>query len=171
MGEESRDDVTFDDVMTMCQSKYLDHIISKFDLSDSHPKPAPCDPSFSKEDFENSPLLENSKLYREIIGSLIYVMTATRPDICFVVTKLSQSLSKPTIAHLNAAKSVLKYLKGTSGYKLSYHKQEEDLNLFGFCDSDWASSQDRRSISGYCFFLHSDGPLISWQSKKQYVRS
>ena len=51
-------------------------------------------------------------------------------------------------------------------YSLTFRKSE--LNLFAFCDADWASSLDgRRSISGYCFMLSKNGPVISWKSKKQ----
>lgn len=87
-------------------------------------------------------------------------MTGTRPDLCYVVTK-------PTKAQLNSAKHVLKYLKGTMTYGLTFRKSDESVQLQGFCDSDWGSSEDRKSISGYCFQLHNDGPLISWRSKKQ----
>lgn len=79
----------------------------------------------------------------------------------------SQYMSKPTKAQLNSAKHVLKYLKGTMTYGLTFRKSDESVQLQGFCDSDWGSSEDRKSISGYCFQLHNDGPLISWRSKKQ----
>ena len=94
-------------------------------------------------------------------------MTFTRPALCFAVTKLSQLKSKPTKAHLNAAKQVLRYLKGTIHYGITYCKSFKPLQLSGFSDSDWGSSEDRKSISGYCFSLYEHGPLISWKSKKQ----
>ena len=101
------------------------------------------------------------------MGSLIYVMTATRPDLCYVVNLLSQHMANPTKAHLNLCIQVLKYLKGTISYELKYCKSDGGLKITGFCDSDWGSSSDRRSTSGYCYFLNSKGPLISWRSKKQ----
>jgi hypothetical protein len=112
-------------------------------------------------------MLEDPKLYREIVGSLIYLMTCTRPDLCFVVTKLSQFLAKPTNALLNLSKFVLKYLKGTVDHGLKFVKSEKPKNPIGFCDSDWGSSLDRKSISGYCFRLSDNSSLISWKSKKQ----
>ena len=107
------------------------------------------------------------RLYREIVGSLVYIMTATRPDLCYSVTNLSQHLAKPTLAHLNAAKHVLRYLKGTPSRNLVFRKTEEGLNLTGFCDADWGASEDRRSINGYGFRLSNHGPLVSWKSRKQ----
>lgn len=58
-------------------------------------------------------------------------------------------------------------MKSTVDYALVFKKSAEPLNLTGFCDSDWGGSDDRRSITGYCFRLSSNGPIISWKSKKQ----
>ena len=78
-------------------------------------------------------------------------------------------MNNPTQAHLGLAKHVLKYLKGTVSKGLTFTKPKEKLRLTGFCVSDWRGSADRRSITGYCFFLHKNGPLISWRSTKQRV--
>lgn len=95
-------------------------------------------------------------------------MTCTRPDICWVVTKLSQFLTNPTKEHWVAVKHVLRYVKGTLAYELCYRNCDDGLTLKGYSDADWASStDDRRSISGYCFGLDRTGPLISWKSRKQ----
>ena len=65
-------------------------------------------------------------------------------------------------------KHVLRYLKGTLDNELCYRKCDDGLTLIGYSDADWASStDDRRSISGYCFSLNRTGPLISWKSRKQ----
>ena len=96
------------------------------------------------------------------------MMTGTRPDLCYVMTKLSQNMAKPTELDLNLAKHVLRYLKGTREQSLKFEKSESPLKLTGFCDSDWgASVKDRRSITGYNFQLSDKGPLISWKSRKQ----
>ena len=106
--------------------------------------------------------------YREVIGSLIYAMICTRPDLSWVVTKLSQHLEKPTNADWVMVKHVLRYIKGTLNKKLTYRKSSEGLKLMGFSDSDWAgSTTDRRSTTGYYFSLNSNSPPVSWKSKKQ----
>lgn len=105
---------------------------------------------------------------REILVSLIYAMTSTRPDISWIVSKLSQTLANPKAEDLVAAKHVLRYLKGTVDYELCYKKNKEDLNLIAFSDADWASSmEDRRSTTGYCFSLTKQGPAISCETKKR----
>ena len=89
--------------------------------------------------------------YRGLIGGLLCLSIATRPDISWITSKLSQFLQSPTKAHVIAAKRVLRYLKGSSDWELSYSKVD-DLHLVGFCDSDWGSSpDDRRSTSAYVF--------------------
>ena len=152
----------------MSQSRYIDKVLSKFEMSDCMPKSTPCTVGVEKECDYNSRELDDPRLYRAIVGSLIYVMTCTRPDLCYIVTKLSQNMAKPTEADLNWAKYVLRYLKGTREQCLKFEKSESPLRLTGFCDSDWgASVKDRRSITGYNFQLSQDGPLISWKSRKQ----
>ena len=109
---------------------------------------------------ENSDDLADKKLYQEIVGSLIHVMTSTRPDLSFIVTKLSQYMSNPSNAQFNMAKHVLRYLKGTLEQKLTFTKSKEGINLHGFCDADWGSSEDRKSITGYVFKVTTNGPVF-----------
>ena len=131
------------------------------------PKVTPTVLGLDKVVDTKSPELKDPTLYREIVGSLIYVMTGTRPDLCYIVTKLSQNMSKPTEANLIAAKHVLRYLKGTIEQSLRFRKSESTLKLIGFCDSDWGGHVcDRRSISGYGFQLLDEGPLVFWRSRK-----
>jgi hypothetical protein len=113
---------------------------------------------------DTSSELIDATLYREIIGSLMYLMN-TRPDICFAVNTLSQVLVEPRHVHLVTAKHVMRYLKGTLDCGLSYDG-DHDFTLSGYTDSDWAGSiADRISTSGCCFNLGS--AMISWQSRKQ----
>ncbi|XP_066954374.1 uncharacterized protein [Macrobrachium rosenbergii] len=140
-------------------------------MNECNPKAIPCDLSVNKLISSDSKELANPKLYREIVGSLIYIMTGTRPDLSYVVTKLSQYMSNPTVAHLSLARHVLKYLNGTLHYCLTFKKSDDPLCLVGYCDSDWGASEERRSNTGYCFKLYEGGPLISWKTKKQKVVS
>eukprot|EP00253_Pinus_taeda_P013986 PITA_13986 len=74
-------------------------------------------------------------------------------------------MAKPSGNHWNAAKKVLRYLKGTVNLGIMY-TDESDVVLTGFSDSDWAGNpDDRRSTSGYAFHIGSG--VVSWSSKKQ----
>ena len=155
------------DAITLDQSRYITRILSRFGLENCKPKGTPYDVGLDNEIDSNDTELVDCRLYREIVGSLIYVMTCTRPDLCYVVTRLSQFMSRPTERCLIMAKHVLRYLKGTLDKKLIFRKSIDDLKLIGFCDSDWGGSEDRKSISGHCFKLSDTGPLVSWKSRKQ----
>src|SRR5690606_19148660 len=104
-------------------------------------------------------------LYQQIIGSLMYLVTATRPDLAYTITHLSQFNSDPSQTHYVAAKRVLKYLKGTRDFRLVY-PFGQPLRLSGYSDASYGNCFDtRRSFSGYLFQLgHS---TISWRSRKQ----
>nr|XP_017224850.1 PREDICTED: uncharacterized mitochondrial protein AtMg00810-like [Daucus carota subsp. sativus] len=73
----------------------------------------------------------------------------------------------PTYQHWDAAKRILRYIKGTLNYGLMYRKCEK-IQLVGYTDADWAGSvEDRHSTTGYCFSMGSS--MVSWCSKKQPV--
>lgn len=102
------------------------------------------------------------------LGSLIYLTSCTRPDLSYVVSKLSQYFNEPTEEQWTTVKHVLKYLKGTNDKMLCYRKCDEGLRLVAYSDADWAGdANDRRSTSGYCVSLCKNSPLISWKTKKQ----
>ena len=153
-----------DSFVKVNQTKYLCIVLERFGMSDCKPRSTPSELKVES----NSEKLVDSRTYREAVGCLIYAMICTRPDICWIITKLSQYLSKPLEAHWVAVKHVLRYLKCTLDYELCYRKCADGLTLIGYSDADWASSaDDRRSITGYCFSLSKTGPLISWKSRKQ----
>lgn len=63
-------------------------------------------------------------------------MNNTRPDITFSVNKLSSYLNNPTLKHWQAAKRILRYLKGTANFAL-HLKPFAHISLTGYCDADW----------------------------------
>ena len=155
------------DSVSLDQSLYVKTLLSRFNANDMTPCSIPCDPSIYELLREPSPLLENPTVYREMVGSYIYLMTATRPDLAYIVTLLSRFMQKPTKMHLKIARGVLRYLKATIDHKLTYVKSEDPLKIVGHSDSDWASDNDFQSISGYVFKLNENSALISWRSGKQ----
>jgi len=110
--------------------------------------------------------LDDPTLYRQLVGSLVY-LAVTRPDIAYAVHIVSQFLAAPRSPHYAAVLRILRYVKGTLFYGLHYSAQSS-LELRAYSDADWAGDPtDRRSTTGYCFFLGDS--LISWRSKKQTV--
>ncbi|KAK9078203.1 hypothetical protein SSX86_002260 [Deinandra increscens subsp. villosa] len=102
--------------------------------------------------------------YSRAIGSLMYAMISTRPDIAFAVGKLSRYTSNPNTHHWHALNRVFKYLKGTKDYGLYYSGFPSVLE--GYTDASWiTNSEDYSSTSGWVFLL--GGGAISWASKKQ----
>jgi len=103
--------------------------------------------------------------YQTVIGSLLYLMLGTRPDISFAVTKMAQFAANPTEDHLKHALYICRYLAGTPKYRLTYNGAAGQ-GLNACTDSDWASDVNtRRSTSGY--FIKLAGGLISWTTKAQ----
>ena len=142
----------------MNQSRYIEKILSKFGMADCKPCSTPCEMDIIKTS-DKVDLIE-SKPY-EIIGSLIYIMVATRLDICYTVTRLSQDLAKPNSFHLMKTKQVLHHLKGTINQSLIFKKLLKPLKLEGFCDSDWRDLDVRKNVSRFCFRLAENNPMIS----------
>ena len=102
--------------------------------------------------------------YASVVGSLMYAMICTRPDIAHAVGKVSRFLANPGMEHWEAVKWILCYLRGTS--KMSLCFGGEKVALKGYTDADMAGDLDTyRSTSGYVFTLA--GGAVSWQSKIQ----
>jgi len=148
------------------QNQYIENLLKKFNMVDSKVVATPTDINVKlcKDDGVSQPV--DKVLYQSLVGSLLYAAIATRPDIAYAVGVAAQYCSSPNHSHLTAAKRILRYLKGTACYALSYKKKDE--TLVGLSDSDWAGNiDDRKSMTGN-LFLYGDG-AISWLSKKQPV--
>src|SRR6266481_10164949 len=95
----------------------------------------------------------------------MWAAIATRPDITFTISTLSQYLENPGRVHWEAAKRVLKYLKGMKTTRLTFGNERNGLEAF--MDADLASQEHRHSISGYIFMI--DSGAGSWSAKKQSI--
>ncbi|XP_057310095.1 uncharacterized protein LOC130648091 [Hydractinia symbiolongicarpus] len=161
------------DYVTMSQSRYLKNVLIRFSLNDCKPRNTPCEQNpaaYILDETSDTEKTDNdTKLYRLMVGSIVYAMTCSRPDLSYVVTKLSQHLSKPENSDWIMVKHVFRYIKNTVSYTFTFRKlNHEEFRLYAFCDADWASSLDNgRSITGYCISINPSGPPISWRSKKQ----
>jgi len=109
---------------------------------------------------------EYLKQYKEIVGSLLYAATMTRPDIACVVGLLSRAMDAPREVHWLAATRVLRYLRGTLSLGLRYSGR---VQLQGYTDANWGGDTFKTSTSGFLFFLN--GGAISWGSRRQKATS
>ncbi|CAL9007544.1 unnamed protein product [Prunus brigantina] len=135
------------------QKKYAKTLLDKFGFKDCKvvATPLAMNEKLSKEDGSEQ---ADEGVYRQIVGSLLY-LTATRPDIMFAASLLARFMHGPTRKHMGTAKRVLRYVQGTTDYGIVYEKGKE-ARLIGYCDSDWAGSEDdMKSTSGYAFNLGS----------------
>jgi hypothetical protein len=147
----------------ICQTKYTKDMLKKFDMENAKPIKTPR-PTNGHLDLNEDGKAVDQKVYRSIIGSLLY-LCASRPDIMLSVCMYARFQANPKECHLMAVKRILRYLVYTSYLGLWYPKGST-FNLLGYSDSDYAGCKvDRKSTSGTCQFL--GRPLVSWSSMKQ----
>jgi hypothetical protein len=148
--------------LTISQAKYIKDMLSRFNMIDAKPISTPADPSLVIK-ADGKPV-KDTVPYKEAIGSLIYCMVCTRPDIAYIVGVLSRYMAAPKEHHWNCVKRVLRYLKGTIQKEIQYGGLYK--NILGYSDSNFAADvDDRKSTGAYLFIMNSGA--VSWVSKKQ----
>jgi len=149
------------------QKKYASKVLQRFEMDRSNSVHNPIVPGCKLVKDEGGVKVDKTH-FKQMVGSLMY-LTAARPDMMFVVSLISRYMENPTEFHLQVAKRVLRYLKGTLDFGIFYKKGGNN-ELVAFTDSDYAGDLgDRKSTSGYVFLLSSG--TISWLSNKQLVVS
>ncbi|GJQ93930.1 putative ribonuclease H-like domain-containing protein [Tanacetum coccineum] len=154
-----------EDGIFISQDKYVAEILKKFDFASVKTASTLIE--------TQKPLIKDEEaadvdvhLYRSMIGSLMY-LTASRPDIMYVVCACSRFQVTPKTSHLHAVKRIFRYLKGKPKLGLWYPRVSS-FDLEAYSDSDYAGANlDRKSTTGGCQFL--GRRLISWQCKKQTI--
>jgi hypothetical protein len=152
-------------ILRLGQKSYLEEGIRNIGLWDSPLQKTPMatgrlDPA--GDDYTAEPGLKTQ--YQSAVGTLMYAMLGTRPDIAFAVSLVSRYAANPTPAHMAAVKRIFQYLKGTIDLQLTFRGELTDL--VGYSDSDWGGDPStRRSTAGFIFNIGSGA--ISWSSKRQ----
>jgi len=150
-------------ILRLNQRSYLEEAIRAANMWD---KPAQLTP-MSTERLEPAPdgyISNFTTEYQTYVGTLMYSMLGTRPDIAYSVACVSRYASNPTPAHMQAVKRIFSYLKGSLDLELTYRGDLADL--VGYSDSDWGGDPSTfRSTSGFVFNIGSGA--ISWSSKRQ----
>jgi hypothetical protein len=145
------------------QAKYMKDLMKKFNMAELEPVCTPMSSAASLSSEEDGDAVDQRE-YRSMIGSLLY-LTATRPDIQFVMGLCARFQSSPRSSHWAAVQRVFRYLKHTLEFEIWY-SASSSLDLVGFSNADFVGCGiGRKSTSGTCHFLGSS--LICWSSQKQ----
>jgi len=145
------------------QRQYVSSLLTRLGLKEANPVLLPMGAGVHLRKGGTLLDADTTKLYQELVGSLLYLSTSTRPEITFAVGRLTRFVASPTEEHLAAGKAVLRHLKGTSTLGLCY---AGDGGLAGFCDADFAADRDtRRSTSAVVYLF--GGSAVCWSSKLQ----
>ena len=159
--------------LAMSQEAYADKVTKKFLPEGTKPQAVPMlkgsEPLPEVEDASEASELEEWRKkvpYREAIGSLMYLMMCTRPDIATAVVKLSKFAAAPTKAHWRGVQRVLQYLKHTMKFGLVYIRNKSDVQASVYVDASYGDSDTlRRSTTGIASYVH--GNLVGWASQTQ----
>ncbi|XP_058784263.1 uncharacterized mitochondrial protein AtMg00810-like [Vicia villosa] len=151
------------------QRKYALEVVKRFGMNDSNSVKNPIVPGVKiSKDIGSDERVDKSH-YEQLVGSLMYLTTATRLNLSYVVGLFSRYMENPSVKHKLVAKRVLRYLKGTAHFGIRYKKGKVN-ELIAYTDSNYAGDiDDRKSTSGYVFMFSSGA--VSWSSKKQPVVS
>ncbi|XP_070008283.1 uncharacterized protein [Nicotiana sylvestris] len=149
---------------SLSRSHYIDKILKGFNCFDVALVRTPYDPSIHLRKNKESSISQTE--YAKIIGSVIFLMNYTRPDIAYAVSRMSRYTHNPSSEHWNALHHLLRYLRGTMDWCLHFYKFSAVLKRF--CDANWVTDNDEvSSTSGYVFTLGADA--ISWKSSNRLV--
>ena len=147
------------------QTTYLDKVVERFGMSNAQGAVTPLPGGYVPTESQGQCDPEFHQKYQSIIGSLLYIMLGTRPDIMYAVTKLSQFSANPSKEHMGKAEHICRYLRSTRDYAMVFDGSSDE-GLIAFTDSDWAADPiKQRSITGYFFKLA--GSIFLWQSWAQ----
>jgi len=152
------------------QNQYVEQKLHEFTqiLEPNTKRSIPLDPNFQRllVAANESVDFEPQFPYRQIVGSLMYAATGTRPDIMAAVAVVSRFLEKPKKIHCDMVRQILYYLRQNPSRPLTY-RNSNNPQLMVYCDSSYANTEDYSSISGFGAMF--GNCLVSWSSKKQPV--
>jgi hypothetical protein len=121
--------------ITINQVDYLKKVLEQFQMTDAKSTQTLLPSNWDLKENKGKALAAEITHYQSIIGSLLYLMIGTCPDISYAVTHLSQFTTNPSEDHYKAAMHICCYLAGTQDYKLVYSKTA-DKGLMAYTDFD-----------------------------------
>ncbi|XP_017647727.1 uncharacterized mitochondrial protein AtMg00810-like [Gossypium arboreum] len=144
------------------QKGFAIKILRRYSMENYKPMSTPIAQDEKRTSSEDVEKLDETS-YRCLVGCSLY-LTASRPDIMFVVSLLSRFMHCCNVDHYKVVKRVLRYMRGTLDHGVKFTRTEK-VKLLGYSDSDWGgSSEDMKITLGYFFTLRSN--VFYWSSKK-----
>ena len=150
-------------IIHISQSGYNRTILERYGMQTSKPANVPLSSGARLTKATATDTLTDQREYQSIVGSLMYAMLATRPDLAQSIQQISQFSQKPTKTHEKAAKQGLRYLNGTIDMGITYNGNL-GIRLQCWCDANWGE-EGRESVSGFVFTMA--GGTVTYSSKKQ----
>ncbi|WVZ75915.1 hypothetical protein U9M48_023933 [Paspalum notatum var. saurae] len=154
----------------LSQNTYIDKVLKRFNMHESKKGFLPLSPGTNLSKTQ-CPMTQDERdrmsmvPYASAIGSIMYAMICTHPDIFYALSVTSRYQADPGENHWTAVKNILKYLRRTKDMFLVYGGEEE-LSVTGYTHASFqADKDDSRSQSGYIFLLN--GGAVCWKSSKQ----
>ena len=163
----------------LSQPQYIKDMVDTFGLRDAKICDTPMEGGTvdhenmlydEKDETQREWLRRNPSLYRRGVGTLMFLMVATRPELAFSVSTVSRYLDRHSPTAWKVVKRIMRYLKGTPNYGLILGASEgqDDMTLKAYFDADWAGDlETRKSTSGYIILLNDSA--ISWKCERQPV--
>ena len=156
--------------LALDQTQYINNFLKEYSMDEARTVQTPIDGYEALTPARPEEERTNQLDYQKRIGSAMYAMIGTRPDIAFAVGKLSQFSHDPTIRHMNALNRVLRYLKGTTDLALIYESDNTSSTPVCYADAAYGDDKvDRKSTYGTVMMM--GGGAVMWTSKKQRTTS
>ena len=154
--------------LQLSQRTYSADLLEKFGMADCHPHSLPIKATADLSPATEQEIIDARHLpYRELVGGLNWLASNSRPDIRHTIGSLSSFCGKHSERHFLLAKGVLRYIKGTLEYALTY-RQNQSFEPTVYSDANFAADPlTRRSVSAYVFVMC--GAAVHWYSKRQAV--
>ncbi|KAJ3527698.1 hypothetical protein NMY22_g9685 [Coprinellus aureogranulatus] len=164
--------------ISISQRRYIESVLERTGMSDCKPAwtPIPTSAKLTAEDPNDNTILHYITIegrevsFKSVIGSLMYAMLATRPDLAFAVGLLGRFAAAPKQVHWTLAKRCLRYLQATKNMELRFDgsAKTKDMTFFGYVDAAWSDDVDTSRSTGGYVFITSNGAL-GWSSKRQPI--
>ena len=144
-------------ILQLSQEQYIDKILKRFYMDSSNPIDTPIHKQ-TKLSKKMCPINDEEKRkmehrpYTQVLGSIMYAMLCTKPNLSFTISLVGRFQSNPGEAHWIAVKRILRYIRGTKSHKMTYSGKH--LKVIGYSDSSFSGgTDDEKCTSGYVLLL------------------